>query len=105
MIEKLVVVPGEFFVFGGLDVEGRGDVGVVVADDHGLVAIFFDGLLDGLGLGRGCGQFQILDGFVGLGTGQSAAGHPARHVHVECEFEIYLIVLLVDLEEEVGRRR
>ena len=42
LVEELVVVSAVLLELGGLRFKGSGNVGIVVADDHCLVAIFLD---------------------------------------------------------------
>lgn len=62
-----------------------------------MIPIFFDGLLQRLGLGRGSCVLSALDGFIGLWTDQNA--HWFGDVHVQSELEVDFLVLVIDLKE------
>ena len=97
LVQKLIVTPVFLFEVDGLAFKRSGDVRVIIADDGGVIAVLLDGLLQGLGLGRGGGVLGALDGLVGLGTGQNA--HRFGDVHVQGELQVDFLVLLVDLKE------
>ena len=51
-------------------------------------------------LGGGHCRFIVFEGLVVFGADEDAGGF--GDVHVECEFKVDFIVLLVDLEEQIG---
>lgn len=67
-----------------------------------MVPILFDCFSSGLGLGRGGAKFKVFDGVNVFRTAEK--GPRLRDIHVEGELKIDFIILLVDLEKEVGRR-
>jgi len=105
LVQKFIVVASFLFNFDGLVIEGGGCCGVGVGMEGCIVAILFDRLLGRFILGSGDCHFEVFVrvGFVVLGTHQQVGG--LGDIHIQCEFKVDLIVLIIDFEEEVGRRR
>ena len=101
LVQEFIVVPGLVLEFDGLAFEGGGHIRVIIGVEGSVVAVLFDGLLAHPVLGSGDGHFVVFEGLAIFGGDEDAGG--LGDVHVEGEFEIDLIVLFVDLEEQVGR--
>lgn len=97
LIHELEIIPVALFEIRRFALKRGGDVGMILAYDGRVMPVLFYWLFVGFGFWGCRARTGVLRRVVGLGADQHA-----RDVHVQREFKVYFIGLVVDLEEEVG---